>query len=276
MIVYMNGAFIEESTARIAPSDRGFTLGDGVFDTLRAEDGVPQHAEQHFRRLLGHAAQLHIPVKQTAADLTAMAQELLLQNKLAAGSASVRTTLTRGPAARGLLPPAAPVPTLLMQAAALPSVAQPEQSLTAVIARHVRRNEHSLLSRIKSLNYGDNLAALMEAQERGCSDAILLNTAGHAACATIGNLFILENGTLVTPPLSDGVLNGVVRDIVIEKTDAREETIAPERLLRAQGIYLTNSIRGIRAVTWLDGQAIPSLNAFFDNLSHNISVKLAA
>lgn len=268
MIVFLNGRFIPEAEAKIPPSDRGFTLADGVFDTLLAIDGKPQYGERHFARLLRHAETIRLTIPETAARLMDIAQDLLQRNGLAAGACSVRTTLTRGAGARGLLPPDNPAPTLLMQAAAFSPAREAE--LAVITARHVRRNEHSPLARIKALGYGDNLAALMEARDGGCADAVLLNTAGNAACGTTGNLFILEGGRLVTPPLADGALDGIARAVIIEQAQAREETIAPDRLNRADGIYLTNSLRGIRAVTILDGRPVSSRNKFFEKMTRDI------
>ncbi len=246
MIVSLNGEFMETDQARIAPGDRGFTLGDGVFDTMLAVDGAPVWAHEHAARLSYHASVFEIPV---TVDIAATAKALLQENKLTAGRAAIRTTVTRGPGVRGLMPPDDPRPTILMSAG--PAPAKPHR-VEAIIAQTVRRNEHSPLSKIKSLNYGDNLLALMEAQQQDAEDAIMLNTAGLVCCGTIGNIFIREGQILVTPPVDDGVLAGIYREKVISEQGAREETITPERLLEADAVYLTNSIMGAREIKRID------------------------
>lgn len=246
MIIFLNGMFMEESDCGIAPSDRGFTLGDGVFDTMLAVDGALQHADRHIARLVNHAAVLQIPLPIEADVLQGMGFELLQQNNFTSGRHALRTTLTRGPGTRGLNPPDRPEPTFLMRATPVPDPS--EQPLKVKLAQTVRRNERSPLSQIKSLNYGDNLLALMEARDRGFDDALMLNTAGHVVCATTSNLFIEEDGRLVTPPLSDGALDGITRAGLIETSNAREESLSPERVRQTDAIYLTNSIAGIRRV----------------------------
>ncbi|MFH1159274.1 MAG: aminotransferase class IV [Pseudomonadota bacterium] len=266
MIVCLNNVFMEEAAARISPADRGFTLGDGVFDTLLALDGRLRHAEAHFTRLLKHASVLQIKTGETPETLERAAFRLLEENGFARGRHALRTTITRGAGVRGLLPPDEPVPTLLMRItpAASPDSLPP---VHAVIARTTRRNEFSPLSRIKSLQYGDNLLALLEAKDRGANEALLLNTAGHVSCATTGNIFILEKGRLLTPPLSDGALDGITRALVMLHTAVEERSLTPERLAEAEGIYLTNSLSGIRAVGKLEEKTMDSRNAFYHSLA---------
>jgi len=117
-----------------------------------------------------------------------------------------------------------------------------------IIAETVRRNSFSPLSRIKSLNYGDNLIALMEAKDKGADDAILLNAEGHVCCASTSNIFIVEGHDFITPPLYDGVLNGITRQFILQKYRVREESIHAERLLKSDAAFLTNSLSGIRAI----------------------------
>ena len=243
MILFLNGAFIAEEQAGIDPADRGFTLADGVFDTLLAVNGALHFADAHFARLHRHAALLGIAPPRTADALPADGMALLRKNSFLQGRYALRTTVTRGPGARGLSPPGHPTPTLLMRAT--PSPAAPEKDVWLIIATVTRRNEHSPLSNIKSLNYGDSLLALLEARERGADDAIVLNTAGNVACATTSNVFIRERGDMLTPPLADGALDGIVRATLLSE-GGREASISPDRLRAADQIILTNSIAGRR------------------------------
>ncbi len=246
MIILHNGAFLQDSEFKISPADRGLTLGDGVFDTMLAQDGAPLWAREHFARLTYNASVLGISFDL---DFDNMAQELLRQNGFTSGRHAIRTTVTRGAGARGLAPPESSKPTVLMAAAPAP---RKTTRIEAIIAQDVRRNEHSPLSKIKSLNYGDNLLALIEAQKKGAEDALLLNTAGHVCCATTSNIFIREGEKLITPPLSDGVLAGITRTKIISAHNAAEESLTPERLFEADAIFLSNSIQGVRAVKRLD------------------------
>jgi len=265
MIIFHQNDFIKEKDARLSPLDRGFTLGDGVFDTLLALDGTLIMADAHFARLQDNAAVIGLSFPKTPAQLVTIAQQLLIENDLQTGAYAIRTTLSRGQGARGLLPPDPAIPTLVMMA--MPAPAKDKITPPSLItAQTVRRNEHSPLSRIKSTNYGDNILALMEAKKNGADDALLLNTAGNAACVTSGNIFILEDGKFITPPLTDGVLNGTTRSLILEKTAAREQTLTPARLQSAQGLYVTSSILGIRPVTSLDSKKFESDNDDYRSL----------
>lgn len=238
-ITWINGAFVEDSAVRIDPSDRGFTLGDGVFDTLLADNGVLHHADEHFARLRANAVAIHL---KTHTDFMTVAQTLA--QKAGPGRLALRTTITRGVSARGLNIQDDAIPTVLMRIFPAPPVKT--ESLKLHVVQSVRRNEHSILSRIKSLNYLESVLALKEAQNTGADDAILLNTAGHVCCTSAGNIFIVENGRWVTPPLTDGVLEGITRRHVMIERRVNEEPITEARLRAADGILVTNSLMGIR------------------------------
>ncbi|MCB9990928.1 MAG: aminotransferase class IV [Rhodospirillales bacterium] len=243
---WVNGQFTDTAESVIPVTDRGLTLGDGVFDTMLAQDGKPVWAREHFARLSYNASMLGIDF---TLDFEAIAETLLEQNDAAQGRYAVRTTITRGSGARGLMPPDTVKPTIIMGCAPAP---QKTNRVELVIAQTVRRNEHSPLSKIKSLNYGDNILALIEARDKGAEDALMLNGAGHVCCATAGNIFVQEQDRLLTPPLDDGVLSGITRQKIIESHDVTEESIAPERLFEADAVFITNSIQGLRQVKRID------------------------
>jgi branched-chain amino acid aminotransferase len=247
MIAFMNGAFCDDAAASVHAADRGLTLGDGVFDTLLAVDGTPQDGRAHFERLRRHAAVMGIAIDTAGWEETAAA--LLARNGFTAGRHAVRTTVTRGPGTRGLAVPAAPLPAVIMRAAPAPA---PALSCRVIIARHMRRNEGSPLSRIKSLNYGDNIMAWREAAATGADDAIMLNNAGNVACATAANVFICVDGAWLTPPLADGAMDGVVRARLLDDGFAHEGTITGAMLARCDDILLTSSVAGKRPATLME------------------------
>ncbi|MEK0083112.1 aminotransferase class IV [Benzoatithermus flavus] len=255
-MLWLNGRLVAAAEARIDPADRGFLLGDGLFETMRAVDGRIPLLARHLARLRAGAGTLGLPVPLGNAALADAATALLRATGLR--DAALRLTLTRGPGPRGLLPPAELTPTLLLAAFSLPSPPPPAR---AAIVAVTRRNEHSPLSRLKSLGYLDNLLAVRAVREVGADEAILLNTAGRLACAATANLFLIEGDTLLTPPPAEGVLPGITRAIVIEQA-ARlgvrclETALPPERLRRADGAFLTSSLVGVRALVAVDGEAV--------------------
>ncbi len=255
MIVWLNGRLCPADEARIDPRDRGLLLGDGVFETLLARAGRMFRFADHMARLRRGADVLGLPPPPDGIESAVRAT--LVANRLDEGNAAVRITLTRGPGTRGLLPPAAPNTTLLVTAVKAASAPGP----AAAVITAQRRNEHSPTCRIKSLNYLDNVLARREAAKRGADEALMLNAAGALACASAANLFLVENGALVTPSLAQGALPGVTRAAVIELAAAdaipvHEEAVTPERLFAAAEAFVTNSLIGLRPLVTADGRPI--------------------
>jgi branched-chain amino acid aminotransferase len=250
MILWLNGALLPTNAARIDPSDRGLTLGDGVFETIRVKEGRPMHLALHLARLRAGAAVVGIPVgwpldwsdAELARAIVAVAEAAGLAN------AAARLTLTRGPAPRGVLPPVETRPTVLITAGTMPPPAPPAH---AIIAASTRRNQDSPLSRVKSLNYLDSIIARREATARGADDAILLDTRGRLAESTAANLFVVLGEAILTPPVTDGVLPGITRARLLVSGIAQERTLLPEDLFRVSAAFLTNSL-GVRALVRIE------------------------
>lgn len=263
-IIWLNGRFMQEAPIFL-PGDR-IRLGDGVFDTMLAVNGVAVHANEHFKRLLSHASVLKIKTGWSVSDLKAATEGLLEQNNFRAGKFVINTVITRGPAERGLKLPENPAIQCVMSVSPAPAAFPP---VHAVIA-NVRRNEGSALSRIKSCNYGDNILALAEAEEKSGNEAIMLNNRGDVACAAASNIFIIRHGKLLTPPLEDGALDGITRRNIIKKHGGTETSLSPADLAVSEGIYLTSSVRGVVAVETLDGKKLPRPSLEIDKEFHLI------
>lgn len=257
-MIFLNGRLVAAGEARIDPADRGLLLGDGLFETLRCAKGRPDRLEAHLARLEAGAAALGIALPIPTRKIKSALAETVAANKLAQGEAAVRITLTRGPGPRGLLPPDQPAPTLMIAATAL--AASETEPATAILAA-TRRNEHSPLANLKTLNYLDNLLARRAAAERGAEEALLLNTAGRLASASAANLFLVRGRGIFTPPPSEGVLPGVTRAAVLElaaalNLEAHETPLALDDLWRCEEAFLTNSLIGLRSLIALDGKPL--------------------
>ena len=228
--VWYNGAFLDAQDARLSIADRGFTLADGIFETILGIGEKPVWLAQHLHRLRDGASQLGF-------------------NNGFVRSA-VRVTLTRGPAAkRGLWVDDQSSPTLLMTCSPSTPMVEPQR---LIIARSTRRNEHSPLSRIKSLNYGDSILARREALSRGATDALMLNGHGYVVCATVGNLFVRINGEWVTPPVSDGILPGIARAKIIPCLHAQQTSLSEADVRSADAAFISNSL-GSADIAEIDG-----------------------
>ncbi len=254
-MIYWNGKLHPTADVSVSPHDRGLLLGDGVFETLRARAGRIEYCEAHLARLARGAALLGIPLPPGLADAL---EHTLAANTLQAESAVLRLTLTRGPGGRGLEPPVAFTPTVLISAAPYPD--QPLPPATAHIAE-LRRNERSPLSAIKSLNALDNQLARQAARARGRDEALLLNTRDRLAGASAGNLFIVLGDQIITPPLAEGALPGVIRAVLLAQGAETglsfvERPISPSDLQQAGEAFLTNSLIGIRPLVAWDEEQI--------------------
>lgn len=261
-LLWVNGKLLPVGQAALDPRDRGFTLGDGVFETMRARGGAVLRIERHLSRLRAGAAVLELSPLPKDEELADVIARTLLANELT--EAAVRLTVSRGvPERRGLLPGPEPRPSVVVHAE--PFAGYPgelyERGARAVISG-IRRNEHSPLARVKSLNYLDNVLARYEAETRGADGALLLNTAGDLACASAANLFLLLDGTLVTPSEASGALPGTLRGLVATElapktgVEVVERTVSPEELRAAQEGFLTNTLMGIVPLTEVDALTI--------------------
>lgn len=250
MKISLNGELVDGAAARIDPSDRGLTLGDGLFETIALRKGKARRLPAHFTRLRLSATALGIPLTYDDAALDALVAGVIAANSLTDGV--LRITLTRGPGARGIALPPDPRPTLLMTAAPAPPAPEPARVIVATVTR---RNELSPLSRFKTLNYLDSVLARDEATQAGADDALLLNTQGRVAESTIANIFLLVNGGLITPPVSDGALPGVARADVIKLTHAEERPVTVEILARASEVFLSSAM-GVRPVVAIGGTPV--------------------
>jgi branched-chain amino acid aminotransferase len=246
--VWFNGAFLDQNDAGLSIADRGFTLADGIFETLLGIGERPVWLAEHLRRLRDGASQLGLYVAFDDQALETAVIDLLRRNGFA--RTAVRITLTRGPAAkRGLWVDDQSSPTLLMTCAPSVAVSGPQR---VVIARATRRNEYSPLSRIKSLNYGDNILARREALSRGATDALMLNGQGHVVCATVGNLFARIGGQWITPPVADGILPGIAREKILSHIDVKQASLSEVDLRAADAAFISNSLGSIDIVE-IDG-----------------------
>jgi branched-chain amino acid aminotransferase len=260
-LLWVNGELLPAGEAALDPRDRGFTLGDGLFETMRVRGGAVPHIERHLSRLRVGAAVLELSPLPKDESLKDAIGKTLAANELA--EAAVRLTISRGvPENRGLLPEPEPKPSLVIHAE--PFAGYPaelyDRGARALISR-IPRNERSPLARIKSLNYLDNVLARREAEARGADDALLLNTAGDLASASAANLFLLLDGALITPSVTSGALPGTVRELVVADLAPRvglevvERAVRPEELRAAEEALLTNALMGI--VPLIEVDALP-------------------
>lgn len=241
--------------------DRGLLLGDGLFETLLAVDGSVPHLSAHLDRMAAGCETLNLPFTRDEAE------RLVRKAAPAAGRFAVRLTLTAGSGGRGLDRPAAPSIRLFATAATSEPVTTPASLIVAL----VRRNEGSPVSRLKTLSYLDNVLARAEARAAGVDEAVLLNNRGEIACAGAANLFWVEGGRLFTPRLDCGVLAGITRARLMALEAVEEVAAGVEALGRAEAVFLTNSLIGVRPVSRL-GERVFEMHPLVGRLQRLLGV----
>lgn len=253
MKAWLNGRLVDDGDACISPADRGFLLGDGVFETLRSYSGRLPTLGDHLERLGAGARALGIALPPLA-ELERGACELLSASGL--DDARVRITVTSGAGPPGLARGKAQ-PTVLITVAHLP---ERPAAATAVVAPWVH-DERSPLAGVKTTSRAESVIALAYARERSADEALFLNTAGNVCEATTANVFAVRDGLVATPPLSAGCLAGITREQVLRLCGtldlAAEERDLPARVLQtADELFLTSSTRGVQALVAVDSVAV--------------------
>lgn len=259
MIGWLNGELAPLDELRIDPRDRGFLLGDGLFETLLSENGTIRRVRRHLTRLRESADLIGLPLHKTDLELSTAMQRVLAANALQEGRAALRLTVSRGVGPRGLLPSDDALVTILITAVQLGPA---PESCRAIIAQTVRASG-TVSARVKSLNYLDSVLARREAAEQGLDEALMRNCHGRIAEASAANLFLVREGRLFTPPVSEGALPGIQRAVAIAAghalgIDVAEAPVSEAELAHADEIFLTNSLIGICPLVALEGRKVGS------------------
>ena len=254
-IVYFDGRFIAKSEVTVSPDDRGFLLGDGIYEVAAAYDGRFVALGKHMDRLRRSLKEARLDVA-VADPLETVFQELLERNGFAeTGKTMIYLQVTRGAAPRSHAFPKGPTrPTVYAYAAPFP----PEMdALPAGIAAITRPDMRWSRCDIKVISLMANCLANQEAKEAGAYEAILVRD-GFALEGTHTSFFAVKDGVVRTAPLSNLILPGVTRDIVIEASlragiDLREEAAREEDLRVADELFITGTTTEVVPVVKLDG-----------------------
>jgi 4-amino-4-deoxychorismate lyase len=240
-MILVNGA----ATDSVAALDRGLAYGDGVFRTLPVRQGRAQCWPLHFRKLERDCAALGIPCPPEsvlAAELAQLARE--------STDFTAKIIVTRGGGARGYAPPPASSPTRIVLSAALPE--HPSEFERTGIRVHLcdtRLSFQPRLAGIKHLNRLENVLARSEWSDPAVTEGLVFDGEDHVVGGTMSNLFIVEEGALVTPELWRCGVAGVTRERIMDAAAkrgmaCREEAIPRSRFLAAQEALVVNSLIG--------------------------------
>lgn len=274
--IWLDGRLVPADAPHLRVTDRGFQLGDGLFETLRARRGVLIEWPEHLARLHEGADAMAIPLP-TDATLAAGVRELLDaehlsgpgDDRFAPGDAAVRITISRGPLERrGTLPHGwdRTAPTVVIQAwpYAPPAPGLLERGIRA-IASTVHRDPASPLAGIKATSRADYVYARLEAERAGVDEALFLTLDGRVCESTSANVFAIAGDELLTPTTGAAILVGTTRtwllaDPVVGALGVRpmERDMRPDDLVAAEEAFLSSSVAGIVPLVALDGRPIGS------------------
>src|SRR6478735_7788137 len=247
MHAWVNGRLLEDPRGpAITVSDHGMTVGDGVFEAIKVVDGRPFALTRHLARLARSAAGLGLPPLDDALVRRGVA-DVLAAEHLPLGR--LRVTYTGGVAplgsGRGDNPP-----TLVVVADTL----TPAPPTTTAVTVPWPRNERGALAGLKTTSYAENVVALAYAHERGASEALFANLAGHLCEGTGSNVFYVVDGEVRTPTLASGCLAGITRALLVEWCDVVEVDEPLEALTTADEVFLASTTRDVQPVCVLDGR----------------------
>jgi len=270
-VINVNGRINNERDAVISVLDHGFLYGEGIYEVVRTYGGRPFLFDRHLRRLRrsGLMIALHLPF--TDAELAARVRDTIAALHGRGPRAArhedvyVRILVTRGVGELSYDPASCPTPSLVI--IVKPFVGHPpevyERGVKVALVPIVRNHPSSVNPLIKSNNLLNNVLAAQEAFRRGAFDAIMRNHRGEIAECSISNLFIVKNGTVLTPPLEAGLLAGITREFVLEMAPeagvtAGEAALRDADLLGADESFLTSSTQEIVPIVQVDDTPIGS------------------
>lgn len=255
MKVFLNNEIIDSSQAKVNCSDGGFLYGAGLFETMRASNGVVFALDEHLDRLFASAEKLKINLRGDKKFIADAVYETLNANELK--EARIRITATSG--AMGT---ETPEPTLYVTAsefAAYPKEYYEKGIL--VILNSYRQNPADILSGHKTTSYFARISALGVAHQKRAAEALWFTVDHRLAEGCVSNVFLVKNSVLYTPPLTTGVLPGIARKTVLKLAadnaiKCEQKDLSINDLLGADEVFITNVIMQVMPVTSIEAHSV--------------------
>ncbi|OGX28599.1 MAG: branched-chain-amino-acid transaminase [Omnitrophica WOR_2 bacterium RIFCSPHIGHO2_01_FULL_49_10] len=259
--IYIDGKFYQKEDAKVSVFDHGLLYGDGVFEGIRTYDGLIFKLKEHIDRLYqsAHAIMLDIPISKD--EMVGAIKKTLRENDMK--DAYIRLLVTRGIGDLGLDPRKCGRPTVVIITDKIKLYPQELYGKgLEIVTISTQRNIHQAVNpQIKSLNYLNNILAKVEAINAGVEEAVMLNSEGYVAECTGDNIFIVKDGSLLTPPIHSGVLRGITRGAVIDiaclkEIPVHEEVLTRYDLFNSDEMFLTGTAAEIIPVVRMDRRKI--------------------
>ena len=259
--VFINGTLYNKEDAKVSVYDHGFLYGDGVFEGMRSYGGSVFRMKEHLDRLWESAEKIQLEIPMSKEQMADSVNATLAANEIEDGY--IRLVVSRGEGTLGLDPNKCPMPNIIIITDLITLYPDEfyQNGLEIITAKTIRNHPGALDPRIKSLNYLNNILAKIEGLAAGCVETLMLNHQGEVAECTGDNIFIVQDGRLLTPPVEAGVLEGITRGAVMELAaedgvEVVETTMTLEDVYAAEEVFLTGSAAEIVPVIKVDGNQI--------------------
>ncbi|WP_223068283.1 branched-chain-amino-acid transaminase [Paenibacillus caui] len=259
--IYLDGEFVTKDKAVVSVFDHGFLYGDGIFEGIRIYNGNIFKCKEHLDRLYDSAKSIMLDIPLSYEEMQDALVETLRRNNLRNGY--IRLIVSRGPGNLGLDPNRCEKASVIIIAEQL-AIFSEEAYKTGLktVSVSTRRNIPDALNpKIKSLNYLNNILVKIQSNLAGAGEAIMLNAQGYVTEGSGDNIFIVKNGTLITPPCYLGALEGITRQAIIEICEQKgyklkEEPFTLHDVYVADEVFLTGTAAEVIAVREVDGRTI--------------------
>ncbi len=261
-LVYIDGEYRAKHDAKISVYDHGLLYGDGVFEGIRAYNGIVFRLQEHIERLYEGLKITRIDVPYSKEDMTNSVVETLRRNNYT--DAYIRLVVTRGRGNLGLDPRSCPRPSVIIMTEPVgPAHGKEarEKGVTAIFSGYRRDMVDGTTHELKSLNYIQSVLAKFQAVDAGADEVMMLDHRGMVSEFHGSNMFMTKKGVIHTPTSAAGILHGVTRSRVIKLAEelgyeVRERDITPYELLTSDEVFLTGTMAEIVPVVKVNGISI--------------------
>lgn len=259
--VFLNGLFIPLASARVSVLDRGFSYGDGLFETMRSYEGKIFRLDAHLRRLYQSLDLIYLSVPMTVGEMKSAVRETLIRNRHS--DSMIRLTISRGEQTSGFHIDPEAVPTLVIIVRPLETLPREwvEKGIKISLFPSTAQKIGGLGRQIKSCNFLSNVIIRERAHRKKSMEGIMIDEQGHVTEGTTSNVFIVKNATLITPEINENILPGITRQAVLEIAARKGipvalQALTTEDIYHAEEVFITNSRIEILPVRIADDRII--------------------
>ncbi len=259
--IYLNGEFVPKEEAKISVFDHGFLYGDGIFEGIRAYDGYVFKLEEHLDRFYRSARAINLDMPMEREEMTEAILETLRVNGF--DEAYIRPIVTRGAGSLGIDTESCTDPSVIIITKEWEALYGPElyeEGLNLLTTTIRNQPKQGLPPTVKHLNYLTNVLALMQADNWGADEALMLDTNGNVSEGSADNVFVYRKGAVYTPPVINN-LPGITRNVVIDILkdlgyEVKEQNLGLAEVMTADEVFLSGTAAEVAPVSEIDGRKI--------------------